>query len=255
MRYPGPAFSFYKEMNKEKRPENITLNTVAVIPAAGAGVRMGGDRGKQFLDLDGKPLLAITLEKFQVCPAVESIIVVVPSGELDYCQKEIIEQYNLTKVGKVVPGGERRQDSVRLGIEASGGDYGLVLIHDGVRPLIPVSLIERVVKAAREYRAVITALPAKETVKKIDKDGRVIKTYDRRQVRLAQTPQVFRYQDIMMAHRLAIQKGLENVTDDALLIEKSGIPIKIIEGSEDNIKVTTPHDLDLVRFLLRKNRS
>jgi len=239
-------------MNKGEGLDNTSLKTVAIIPAAGAGLRMREHRAKQFLDLHGKPLLGLTLERFQVCQVVDSIILVVPSQEEEYCQKEIIDRYHLTKVEKVIPGGERRQDSVRLGLEASGGDYGLVLIHDGVRPFVDSSLIERVVTIAQKDRAVITALPAKETVKKVDRDCMVIKTYDRQQMWLVQTPQVFRYADIMMAHQRALSEGWEDVTDDALLMEKMGIPVKVVQGLEHNIKVTTPHDLELARFLLKK---
>ena len=241
-------------MEKEKIPGNKPLNTVAIIPAAGIGVRMGDGRAKQFLDLGGRSILAVTLDKFQICPAIDSIILVVSSDEVDYCRKEIIDKYHLTKVKKVVAGGNRRQDSVRLGIEASGGDYKLVLIHDGVRPLIHPEMIERIVAAARKDRAVITALPASETVKAIDKNGLVIKTYDRMQIQIVQTPQVFRYEDIIMAHHQAIREGWGEMTDDALLVERIGIPVKIIKGSEDNIKVTTPHDLDLARFFLTKGK-
>ncbi len=212
---------------------------------------MGGDRAKQFVELEGRPLIVTTLQKFQVCSAIDGIIVVVPPNDVNYCQGEIVKRYNLTKVEKVIAGGKRRQDSVRLGVEASGGDYGLVLIHDGVRPLITPELIERIVAAAHEHRAVITGMPAKETVKGVDKNGCVVKTYDRQQVWLVQTPQAFRYDDILMAHQKAVQKNWEEATDDALLMEKVGIPVKVIEGSEDNIKVTTPHDLELTRFLLR----
>ncbi|MGD9031663.1 MAG: 2-C-methyl-D-erythritol 4-phosphate cytidylyltransferase [Desulfobacteraceae bacterium] len=238
-----------------KKPDSkSSLKTVAIIPAAGTGMRMKNDRPKQFLDLQGRPLLAFTLEKFQVCPAIDSIILVAPQNEVKYCRSEIVERHHLTKVENVVAGGERRQDSVRLGIEASGGDYGLVLIHDGVRPLITHDLIERVVKAAQEHRAVISGLPAKETVKEIDKNAQVIKTYDREKVWLVQTPQVFRYEDILMAHRRAVEEGWEEVTDDALLVEKVGIPVKVVEGPEDNIKVTTPQDLELVKFLLGREK-
>lgn len=213
---------------------------------------MGEGRAKQFLDLHGSPLLAVTLQKFQVCPAIDSIIVVVSKRDIKYCQKEIVEQYDLRKVERVVRGGERRQDSVRLGIEASGGDYGLVLIHDGVRPLVTPNLISRAVEVAQEHGAVITALPAKETVKEVDEYGQVIRTYDRGRVWLVQTPQVFPYEDILMAHHRAVQEGWDEVTDDALLMEKLGIPVNVVKGSEDNIKVTTPQDLELAKFLLSR---
>jgi 2-C-methyl-D-erythritol 4-phosphate cytidylyltransferase len=231
-----------------------SLKTVAIIPAAGSGIRMENERPKQFLDVDGRPLLAVTLEKFQVCPVIHTIIPVVPEKDVAYCQSEIVEGHRLTKVAKVMAGGERRQDSVRLGIEASGGDYELVLIHDGVRPLVTPDLVVRLVEAAQKNRAVITGLRAKETVKEIDEDALVVRTYDREKVWLVQTPQVFRYQDILMAHRRALEEGWEEVTDDALLVEKVGIPVKVVEGSEDNIKVTTPQDLELVKFLLERSR-
>jgi 2-C-methyl-D-erythritol 4-phosphate cytidylyltransferase len=241
-------------MNVKAGSSHSSLKTVAIIPAAGTGIRMENDRPKQFLDLEGRPLLAVTLEKFQGCSAIDSIILVAPQSDVKYCQGEIVERHHLTKVEKVVAGGERRQDSVRLGIEATGGHYGLVLIHDGVRPLITHDLIERVVKAAQEHRAVITGLPAKETVKEIDENALVMKTYDRQKIWLVQTPQVFQYEDILMAHRRAVEEGWEEVTDDALLVEKVGIPVKVVEGSEDNIKVTTPQDLELVKFLLGRQK-
>lgn len=237
-----------------KRSNKSNLKTVAIIPAAGTGVRMENDRPKQFLDLEGRPLLAVTLEKFQECSAIDSIILVAPPSDVKYCQGEIAERYHLTKVEKVVAGGERRQDSVRLGIEATGGDFDLVLIHDGVRPLITQDLIERVVRAAQGHRAVITGLPAKETVKETDENALVVRTYDRQKVWLIQTPQVFRYEDILMAHRRAVEEGSEEVPDDALLVEKVGIPVKVVEGSEGNIKVTTPQDLELVKFLLKRQK-
>ena len=226
-------------------------STVAVIPAAGAGLRMGGARAKQFLDLDGDPILAVTLRQFQQCGAIQSVILVVPGAEVDSCREEIVGKYGFTKVEQVLAGGPRRQDSVRIGIEASKGNYELVLIHDGVRPIIGQELIERVVAAAKTHGAVITALPAKETVKEVDGRGIIRETRDRSRVWLAQTPQVFRYADILSAHQKAALEGWEDATDDAFLLEKMGIPVKVIEGSEDNIKVTTPHDLELARALLR----
>jgi 2-C-methyl-D-erythritol 4-phosphate cytidylyltransferase len=230
---------------------NLT-KTVAIIPAAGSGIRMGRDKAKQFLDLDGRPLLAVTLKPFQLCRRVDAIILVVPPREVDNCLERIVGRFRLDKVLKVVPGGERRQDSVRLGVEATNGDYGLVLIHDGVRPMIDEELIEKVIGAAMTCRAVITGLPARETVKKIDSTNQVIKTYDRKIVWLVQTPQVFRYEDILLAHKTAINEGWEEATDDASLVERLGIPVNVIEGSENNIKITTLHDLEMAKFLLKK---
>ena len=238
-------------MPTENISDNAGIKTVAVIPGAGTGLRMGGDTAKQFLEVDGKPILAMTLEKFQACAAIDSIILVAPPKDVKFCEKTIIERYGLNKVNKVIAGGERRQDSVRLGIEASGGEHGLVIIHDGVRPFIEASLIERAVTAAIKDHAVITALPAKDTVKKVDEGGFVLKTYERKLLWLIQTPQVFRYEDIMMAHRRALREGWDEVTDDALLIEKMGIPVKVIPGSEYNIKVTTPQDLELAKYLMK----
>ena len=234
----------------EKKEPNYSEKIAAIIPAAGSGLRMGGERAKQFLELEGRPLLAVTLQPFQNCKAINTIILVVPSADVVYCEKNIIERFRMHKVKKVVPGGVRRQDSVRLGIEATGGKYGLVLIHDGVRPLVDVELIERIIKEAKNHRAVITAMPAKETVKQIDPSQQVVKTFERGRVWLVQTPQVFHYKDISVAHKKAINEGWKEATDDSLLIERLGIPVKAIQGSERNIKVTTGHDLALVRFLL-----
>jgi 2-C-methyl-D-erythritol 4-phosphate cytidylyltransferase len=241
-------------MGKQGRIRKGSIKTVAVIPAAGAGLRMGGGTAKQFLEVDGRPILALTLEKFQACTEIDSIILVVPLAEINFCKTEIVERYNLDKVENIVLGGERRQDSIRFGLEASNGEYELVVIHDGVRPFIDRKLIERSIEAAKIHRAVITALPAKETVKKVDKSGFVIKTCERRDVWLVQTPQVFMYEDIMSAHEKAVSEGWDDVTDDASLIEKMGIPVKVIPGSEYNIKVTTPQDMELARYLFELSK-
>ena len=230
------------------------MKTAAIITAAGVGVRMGGDQAKQFMDLDGRPLLAVTLECFERSPDIEGIVLVVPQGKVDYCRDEIVKKYELAKVEKVVAGGERRQDSVRLGLESTKGHYPFVLIHDGVRPLVSPGLISRIVRAMNQYRAVIPALAARETIKEADRAGLVVKTYDRKALWLVQTPQAFRYQDILEAHRRAAEERWEEMTDDALLVERTGVPVKIIEGSEQNIKITTPRDLELARFFLSKGR-
>lgn len=215
---------------------------------------MGTGRAKQFLDLGGRPMLAVTLEVFQECRGVDAVVLVVPPEDVQTCLREIVEPYKTTKVKKVIPGGARRQDSVRLGIGATEGAYETILIHDGVRPLVSADLVERMLEAAREHRAVVAALPAKETVKEVDGDLFVSRTFQRRDVWMVQTPQVFRYEDIVEAHERALREGWEGVTDDALLMERMGVAVKVVEGSEENIKVTTPHDMDLARFFLERRK-
>jgi 2-C-methyl-D-erythritol 4-phosphate cytidylyltransferase len=228
------------------------VETAAIITAAGAGTRMGGDRAKQFMELDGRPLLALTLECFDRSPDIQAIVLVVPQGKVAYCREEIVKKYDMAKVVKVVAGGGRRQDSVRLGLEAAEGHYPFVLIHDGVRPLVSPELISRIVGAMSQYRVVIPAIGARETIKEADRAGLVVKTHDRRTLWLVQTPQAFRYEDILQAHRRALEENWEEMTDDALLLERMGVPVNIIEGSEENIKITTPRDLELARFLIKQ---
>jgi 2-C-methyl-D-erythritol 4-phosphate cytidylyltransferase len=225
--------------------------TVAIVPAAGSGVRMGGDRAKQYLHLEDRPILAVTLEALQTCVMLDAIVLVVPAKDVNYCQTEIVQKFGIRKVRNVVPGGELRQDSVRMGLESINGRYDLVLIHDGVRPMVEPDLVEAVIQTARKHRAAITALPAKETVKAVNSHHQVTATYDRTKVWMVQTPQAFHYEDILKAHREALKNGLTEATDDAFLIEKMGIPVRVVQGSERNIKVTTPHDLALAQYLLR----
>jgi 2-C-methyl-D-erythritol 4-phosphate cytidylyltransferase len=235
--------------------EGEEVKTVAIVPAAGAGVRMGAGVAKQFMDLEGRPLLAVTLGHFERCAAVESIVLVVPPDRVVYCRDEMVRKYGLNKVNHVVEGGKRRQDSVRLGLEATQGRYELVLIHDGARPFVGTELINRVIDAASQHRAVVPALPVKETVKEVEDDGRVAGTPERKRFWLVQTPQAFRYEDIFRAHCRALKEDWEELTDDALLMEKLGIPVTVVEGREENIKITTPYDLELARFIMSKQRS
>jgi 2-C-methyl-D-erythritol 4-phosphate cytidylyltransferase len=232
--------------NHTDAPTQVT----AVVPAAGTGMRMGSRKAKQFLDLGGKPLLAITLGHFQESHLVDSIIVVVSQQDVDYCLQEIVGTYNLSKVFRVIGGGKRRQDSVRNGIEAVTHTSGWVLIHDGVRPFVTKDLIQKVISAAQSSRAVTTGLPITESLKEVDSQGRILRSIDRSDLWLIQTPQIFRREDIHLAHQEALKQGWKEATDDAFLIEKMGIPVKIIKGEESNIKVTTRHDLQIARFLI-----
>ena len=229
--------------------------TVAIVPAAGAGVRMGGNLAKQYLHLEDRPILAVTLEALQRCSLLNAIVLVVPPEDVPFCQIEIVEKFHILKVEKVVPGGKLRQDSVRMGLESLNGQYDMVLIHDGVRPIVKPDLVEMVIRTAVQHRAAIAALPAKETVKAVNQTRQVTATYDRAKVWMVQTPQAFYYEDIIRAHREALAKGLTEATDDAFLVEQLGITIRVVPGSEQNIKVTTPHDLAMAKFLMRMEHS
>jgi 2-C-methyl-D-erythritol 4-phosphate cytidylyltransferase len=234
--------------------DGVSDRVIAVIPAAGLGTRMCLDRSKQFMDLCGRPILAVTLDHFQRCGLVDDIILVVSRGAVEFCRREIVERYRLSKVSRVIVGGTRRQDSVRKGVESVPDTRGWILIHDGVRPLISVDLIERVIHAAQTYRAVITGIPIKDTIKEVDTQGGVVRSIDRRHLRAIQTPQVFRCEDIRLAHERALREGWEGATDDAYLIEKMGISVEVIEGDEANIKITTSRDLEIARLLLGVSR-
>ena len=229
------------------------MKVVAIIPAAGMGVRMGAVLPKQFLLIKDKPVLALTLQLFQECKYINSIIVLVPEDEIVHCEKRIIKRYDFHKVYKVVAGGKRRQDSVRIGLNEAkniiDGD-DIVVIHDGVRPLLEMNILEKVIDEARNFPAVIVGIPSKDTVKEVDEKGDVVKTHRREKMWLIQTPQVFRFKDIFLAHQKAFEHNWQGITDDSILVEKIGIPVKVIKGSEQNIKITTPFDLELARFIL-----
>lgn len=228
-------------------------STVGIVPAAGIGVRMGANRPKQLLEVNGTPILALTLRILQDCDAVDRVILVAPEEDLERCRRDIVGRFRLDKVMEVIPGGERRQDSVRLGLEAAGEDFDLVVIHDGVRPLAGGELLEKVVLAAGKYGAAVAGLPARETVKEADECGLVVRTLDRSGIWLIQTPQAFSTEILRKAHECARREGWPEATDDAALVEKLGVPVKIVRGSERNIKVTTPLDLEMVRFLLERD--
>lgn len=228
--------------------KDLTGRVAAIIPAAGAGLRMGCQVPKQFLTVDGRPMLALTLEAFENCLAVDRVILVVPSAEVDYCRRAIVEHYCFKKVADVVAGGKTRRDSVRLGMTAAGDGFELLVVHDGVRPLVRPSLIERVIEAARMSGAAIAGIPARDTVKEVDGEL-VIKTYQRENVWLAQTPQAFHYSILLDAHDRAALGCFGEPTDDASLVERAGGRVVVVPGDEDNIKVTTPRDIALMTFL------
>lgn len=227
----------------------MPLKSVAIIPAGGSGKRMGTSLSKQYLALAGKPILAHTLCNFQNSEMIDDIILVIPAEDADYVRKAVVDEYGLTKVKQVIPGGIQRQDSVRNGLDAAGDGYDIVLIHDGVRPFISNSLISRSILGAESFGAVTVGVPAKDTIKNITSDGFVKNTLSRDSIWLIQTPQAFRMEIIKKAHQKAHDDGYYG-TDDAALVERMGIPVKTVTGSYNNIKITTREDIDLAEYII-----
>jgi len=224
--------------------------TVALILAAGRGVRMGGRGEKAFLLLWGKPLLAWTLSVFETSSRIQEIIVVVPPDRKEQCRKEILLPYHISKA-RVVSGGKERQDSLQNGFREIEEPCDLVVIHDGARPFLDQEVLDRALNEAEKYGAAIVAVPVKDTIKIGDQKGMVQKTLDRSLLWSVQTPQVYKYQIIKQALEEASKEGFYG-TDDSSLVERIGKPVKIVTGSYENIKVTTPEDLIFGEMILKK---
>ena len=220
----------------------------AIIVAAGKSQRMGGV-DKVFADLDGRPVLARVLDVFQECKAVDKAVVVLAQENLGRGQT-LIANHHWTKVTALCPGGERRQDSVREGLSRLS-DCQWVIIHDGARPLLTVDLIEQGLNQAQESGAAVAAVPVKDTIKTVSADSCVEETPDRNNLWAIQTPQVFRFDLISRAHQQIVQ----DVSDDAMMLEKLGHKVMVYPGSYRNIKVTTPEDLVAAEIMLRKQQA
>ncbi len=224
---------------------NKKQKVAAIIVAAGEGKRMRG-MDKVFAQLGGEPLLLRATRPFQQCPLVDQIVVVVSGEHHEKCQ-QMAGTGEWSKVTDVCLGGKRRQDSVAAGLKRLK-NFDWVIIHDGARPLVTVDLIERGLEAAKETGAAAAAVPVTDTIKVVGKDGIVRQTPPRQNLRAVQTPQVFRFDVIQIAHK----QDVSSVTDDASLVERLGHKVKLYMGSYDNIKVTTPDDLALAEILLKK---
>ncbi|HHV83369.1 MAG TPA: 2-C-methyl-D-erythritol 4-phosphate cytidylyltransferase [Tepidanaerobacter syntrophicus] len=217
------------------------MQVCAVIAAGGQGKRMNSNVSKQFLTIKGHPILYYTLNKFEKMKILNEIILVVPPADVKYTKEQIIKKYGFKKT-IIVEGGKERQDSVYNGLKALPKDADIVVIHDGVRPFIPVKIIENSIEAAAECDAVGVAVPVKDTIKVVDDKSVVKTTPDRKALWAIQTPQTFKYDVIMKAYEKAMEDGFYG-TDDTVLVERMGLPVKIIEGSYENIKITTPEDI------------
>jgi 2-C-methyl-D-erythritol 4-phosphate cytidylyltransferase len=229
------------------------MNVAALIAAAGSGKRMGTGEKKPYLTLDGKPILAHTLSAFERCPLIDEVVLIVSKGDVRYAKVSIVQAFRCKKVGKVVEGGVRRQDSVWEGIKTLKGSYSLVMVHDGVRPFVSQEILENSIRETIHYGATVTAVPVKDTIKVVSKQAKVIETIDRSRVWAVQTPQTFKSDIVVMAYEKAFEDGFYG-TDDSSLVERLGIKVKIIPGSYDNIKITTPSDLALGEAILKKQK-
>ena len=225
-------------------------NYTAVVLSAGVGSRMHSDIPKQYMDLDGYPVIYYALRAFEES-GVDSIVLVTAPEMIEYCRKNIVEKYGFRKVTAIVGGGAERYLSVYEGLKAAEGEY--VLIHDGARPLISEKLISDSIENVKKYRAIVPAIAVKDTIKKINDSNEVLDTPERAYLRAAQTPQCFELNLILDAFdKYNSDTLLEHLpTDDGSLIELySDANVVITEGDENNLKITTPIDLRIAEMIL-----
>jgi len=227
------------------------MTVAAIIVAAGKGLRMNEDVPKQYLSLEGRPVLGHTLLVFNTCDRIDEVFVVIPAEDFDFCGKNVISPLGLQKRIKLVSGGDRRQDSVYNGLKALDQKTDLVVIHDGVRPFVKSDELEACIDGAIKFGACILGIPASDTLKRIDGAGIINGTLDRENIWLVQTPQVFKYDLILKAHEAARRDGISG-TDDASLVERLGIEVRIITGNKNNIKITTQEDLAVAQAIIEK---
>lgn len=228
------------------------MNVWAIIPAGGTGERMGGKSPKQFMPLGGVPILVHTLRVFERSSAVDRVVLAVPEGSIA-ATAELTAAHGCSKVARIIPGGRQRQDSVRNGLAAVGDACDIVVVHDGVRPFIDAKLVDLAVSVAGRAGAVVVGVPVKDTVKQTGSDDKIAATLDRKTLWIAQTPQVFKRKILEEAYRRAYAEAYCG-TDDASLVERLGVPVAMIRGGYDNIKITTPEDLAYGEYLLSKGR-
>ena len=230
----------------------MSERNTAIVLAAGQGKRMHSKVQKQFLEIQGYPVLYYSLRCFQESPLIQDIILVTGEESISYCKEEIVQKYGFTKVSAVIPGGKERYDSVYAGLcECRDCEY--VLIHDGARPFVTEEILKRGLQKVKETGACVIGMPSKDTVKVADEADFVSETPDRKRVWTVQTPQIFSYDLIKKAHEGIRKKDMTAITDDAMVVEQeSGVQVRLVEGSYQNIKITTPEDLDVAEVFLKK---
>ncbi len=218
------------------------MKFTAIVLSAGKGSRMNSGTHKQYLLLNGRPVITYSLEAFEKSP-VDEVILVTGQGEEEYCRKEIVEAYGFSKVGKIVAGGKERYHSVFCGLQAvTDTDY--VLIHDGARPFVTEAIIARTMETVRKTNACVVGMHVKDTIKITDEKDIVKETPERNNVWMVQTPQAFSCPLISHAYEKMLLQEDVAITDDAMVVEKMcQVPVTLIEGSYRNIKITTPEDM------------
>lgn len=231
----------------------MLVKVTAIIPAAGQGRRMQAAVSKQYLLLAGLPLIVHTLQVFQREPLIEEILLVVGPNEVSWCQQEIVHRFGLTRVRAVLAGGRERQDSVYQGLRNLSENCRWVAVHDGARPLLTSPLLRRTITEAWQHGAAVAAVPVKDTVKIAGADQMVQTTLARDLLWCIQTPQVFNRDWLQEAYQQACKEGYYG-TDDASLLERVGLPVKLVTGDYENLKVTTPEDLDLAEAILARRK-
>ncbi len=229
------------------------MSVCAIIAAAGRGERLGGSIHKQFLEIDNKPILVYTLEKFCQSKLIDGIVIAVPKGWNLFVKNKIVKKYKLTKIRHIIAGGTTRQDSIYNALKVVDNNFSTVVIHDAVRPVISLVLLRQVIDKGRETGAAVLAVPIYESLKKVS-NLQIEQTLTRDSTWLVQTPQVFKRDLIMNAYQQAFFNCI-NAVDDSELVEYLGYPIQVVEGSRTNIKITTQEDLDLAKILLHLSNS
>ena len=223
----------------------------AIVLAAGQGKRMGTKVQKQYLEISGKPVLFYSLDAFQRSNIIDEIILVVGENQEDYCKKEIVEKYGITKVSKIVKGGSERYYSVWNGLQAMSED-GYVFIHDGARPFVTEEILSRVYDAVQTEKACVVGMPVKDTIKIADDNKFAKETPNRNYVWMVQPPQVFEKSLVKEAYSLLMEQEIIQVTDDAMVVEKMlNRNVKLVEGSYENIKITTQEDLKIAEIFVK----
>ncbi len=220
----------------------------AIVLAAGNGSRMKSETKKQFIELEGMPIVCYSLETFENSQ-VDEIILVTNSDAIDYCKNEIVEKYNYAKVKDIVAGGSERYESVYNGLKKVTGD--IVLIHDGARPLITQDIIDRSIDGVKQHNCCVVGVPVKDTIKIADENRLIEDTPNRNKLWITQTPQSFYTNIVKSAYEAMLENKSGVITDDAMVVEKySEEKVYFVEGDYANIKVTTPEDIPVAKALL-----